>query len=108
MERRRLDGATLHRIAQGMARQFAEDADPPVETHSGEIVSVRMDAGFRVTSVTIRGITMGSEDSRRLEGAVVEAVNGAIQEVARRNAERLTAMAPDVFAERPASVTESP
>jgi DNA-binding protein YbaB len=100
MDGHRMDGAALHRLVQGMAQQLAQDADPPVETHAGELVSVRMDGRFRLLSVTIRAVKTGSDEARRLEGAVVEAVNSAIQEVARRNAERLTALAPDLAAER--------
>jgi hypothetical protein len=41
---------------------------------------------------------MAPADIARLEAAVIEAVNSAIQEVTRRNAERLAMMAPDILA----------
>jgi DNA-binding protein YbaB len=107
MERRPLDEPTLFKIVHGMIRQLAAGQDVPVETQAGEMVSVQMDGQYRVTSVSIRGLELESAEIARLEAAVIEAVNGAIQEVAKRNAERLTMMAPDILAVPPTAAPES-
>jgi hypothetical protein len=70
---------------------FDAPGEPPVEATVDNLVSLIMDAKFRVRAVFIRGIDLPPGDAARLEQAVATAVDRAVQEVIRRNSARLIA-----------------
>jgi hypothetical protein len=82
------DTSALPLVREEMLRFFAEDSYPPIEVSEADVVSVTMDARFQVRTVSLYGM-QSSEDVARLEQAIVVAMNKAIGEVTRRNAERL-------------------
>lgn len=65
------------------------ETEPTLETSAGELVSLTMDSRFRVTQVTIRGVGLDSQQLAPLEQATHSCVNSAVEQVARRNGERL-------------------
>lgn len=85
----RLDPSKLVLVRDEMLRFFAEDDRPPIEVSESGLVTVTMDARFQVRAVSLYGAWAGAE-ARVLEGAIVVAINKAIAEVTRRNAERLS------------------
>jgi len=68
---------------------FAEHAFPPVQITADEVVTVTMTSRFEVTDVRIRQEGTRAHEVRALELAMLKAVNGAVREVAERNAKRL-------------------
>lgn len=84
----RLDPSKLVLVRDEMLRFFAEDDRPPIEVSEAGLVSVTMDARFQVRAVSLYGAW--TADAPVLEGAIVVAINKAIAEVTRRNAERLS------------------
>jgi hypothetical protein len=68
---------------------FDAPGEPPVEATADDLVSLIMDARFRVRAVFIRGIDLPPGDTARLEHAVATAVDRAVQQVVRRNSARL-------------------
>ena len=83
------DEKTLQKIQQDMLRSFAEEGYPPIEVSADGLVSVTMADRFQVSSVTLHSVKLEPDETVRLEQALVTAINNAIQEVAKRNAERL-------------------
>lgn len=90
MDRQPLDEGDFQTIRDEMLRYFAEDGYLPVEASADELVSVVMDARFQLQSVSIQGVRIEPEERQALEQAIVKAVNELLQEISRRNAERLT------------------
>ncbi len=89
MNQLHLDEEGFRTVREDMRRFFAEEGRPPIEVEAAGLVTVKMDAHFRVNSVAIRGVELQPDELSRLEQALVEAINQAIQEVTNRNAERL-------------------
>ncbi len=89
MNQLHLDDEGFRTVREDMRRFFTEEGRPPIEVSVAGFVTVKMDARFRVDSVTIRGVELQPEELSRIEQALVEAINQAIQEVTNRNAERL-------------------
>lgn len=89
MNQLHLDEEGFRHIREDMRRFFAEEGHPPIEVSVADFVTVKMSARFRVDSVTIRGVELDPNELSRLEQALVEAINQAIEEVTKRNAERL-------------------
>jgi hypothetical protein len=72
-----------------LLESFDAPGEPPVEATADDLVSLIMDARFRIRAVFIRGIALPPGDTARLEQAVATAVDRAVQEVVRRNSARL-------------------
>jgi DNA-binding protein YbaB len=89
MNQQHLDEEGFRSVREDMRRFFAEEDRLPTGVSVAGLVTVKMDARFRVDSVTIRSVELQPDELSRLEQALVEAINQAIQEVTRRNAERL-------------------
>jgi DNA-binding protein YbaB len=89
MNQLHLDEEGFRTIREDMRRFFAEEGHSPIEVTVADIVTIKMSARFRVDSVAIRGVGIDPDELSRLEQALVEAINQAIEEVTRRNAERL-------------------
>jgi DNA-binding protein YbaB len=89
MNQLHLDEEGFRSVREDMRRFFAEEGHLPIEVSVAGLVTVKMDARFRVDSVAMRGVELQPDELSRLEQALVEAINQAIQEVTKRNAERL-------------------
>ena len=70
---------------------FDAPGEPPVEATADDMVSLIMDNRLRVRAVFIRGIELPANDSARLEQAIANAVDKAVQEVIKRSSARLIA-----------------
>jgi DNA-binding protein YbaB len=84
------DANTMRFVRDEMLRSFAQDTYPPIEVSEADLVSVVMDARFQVRTITIHCAQIGRAEATRLEHALVSAINQAISDVTRRNAQRLT------------------
>lgn len=89
MNQPHLDEEGFRTVREDMLRFFAEKGHSPIEVSVAGLVTVKMDTRFRVSSVAIRGVELQPDELARLEQALVEAINQALQEVTNRNAERL-------------------
>lgn len=72
---------------------FARKQVPPVTGASSDLVEIEMDGGYEVVDVRIRVTGLAeADDVRRLESALVEAFNDAVQQMLRRTAECFAAL----------------
>jgi DNA-binding protein YbaB len=72
---------------------FAKEQMAPVIGASSDLVEIEMDSGYQVVDVRIRVTGLAeADDVRRVESALVEAFNDAVQQMLRRNAERFAAL----------------
>jgi len=72
---------------------FSRDAFEPVQSGSHDLVSITMNGLFEVTAVQLSDAAR-TGTSEKLAQAIKEAINAAVREVARRNAERIAGAAP--------------
>jgi len=79
----------LEAIQRDLTGSMADDADLATEVSADGLVTIQMDARFSVTQVSITGTSLSTKDLTDLEHATRSCVNSAIQEVARRNGDRL-------------------
>lgn len=77
------------RVADLLETFDAKDA-PPVEASSVDgLVTISLDARYRVQGVSVRGLDLASADAARLEAALSTALDEAVREVSARNMSRL-------------------
>jgi hypothetical protein len=86
---------TFRKIRVELPELFTKNAYPPLEVSTDglltlkELITIKIDSLFQVSSLTIQGVDLKPEVVNLLEQALVKAINKAFQEVAKRNAERL-------------------
>lgn len=90
-----LNEATLRTIQSNMLEYVAGGDAAPVETSADDIVSVKMSAHFKVESITLRSEGLGPDTAARLEGALITAINAAIDQTSRRASDRLRQLMPE-------------
>jgi DNA-binding protein YbaB len=71
----------LEAAERNLMRNMSEDAGRVIEVSAEELVSIKMDARFHVTGVTLRGVNLGTNELAALEHAILSCVNTAFQKV---------------------------
>jgi DNA-binding protein YbaB len=83
-----LDERTMQFVRDEMLR--SEEGSPLIEVSEAGLVSVVMDSRFQVRAISLYSVQIGTPETARLEQALVTAINQAMVEVIKREAERLT------------------
>jgi YbaB/EbfC DNA-binding family len=81
----------MPRVTEEALRVLSGEGFSPVRAEADDLAAATVDANFQVVSIELLGTAADlTDDAReRLERAVASAVNEAIQEVGRRNAQLL-------------------
>jgi DNA-binding protein YbaB len=81
----------MPRVTEEALRVLSGEGFSPVRAEADDLAAATVDASFRVVSIELlRTVPDLTDDTReRLERAVASAMNKAIQEVGRRNAQLL-------------------
>lgn len=73
-----------------LMRSMNDDPGHAIEVSTEELVSIKMDARFQVTQVTIRSARLEPHELAALEQAILSSVNNAFQQVVLQIGDGLT------------------